>query len=163
MKELLAVIHNTNVNILIENIFSMVERKECTVLKIAKEINDEQLKVCLDICHLHVVANIFKTPFHELLSTYLNKEDCEKYVQQIHFAATLNEDGFIDKKTHGRVHDSWESFEEDYNILKQFGIEDKKIITEVSEDDYLTRKDQIVEIKYLLRKEENLNVFNENG
>ena len=75
----------------------------------------------------------------------------------------MNEDGFIDKKTHGRVHDSWESFEEDYNILKQFGIENKNIITEVSEDDYLTRKDQIIEIKYLLRKEENLNGFNENG
>ncbi len=156
MKELLDVIQNTKVNILIENIFSMVERKECAVLKVAKEINDEHLRVCLDICHLHVEANIFKILFFEFLNIYLNKEDCQKYIQQIHFAGTLNEDGYIDKKTHGRVHDSWESFEEDYNILKQFGIEDKIIVTEISEDDYSTRKDEIEEIKMLIKKEEEI-------
>ena len=154
MKELLDVIQNTKVNILIENIFSIVERKECAVLKVAKEINDEHLKVCLDICHLHVEANIFKIPIFEFLNTYLNKEDCQKYIQQIHFAGTLNEDGYIDKKTHGRVHDSWESFEEDYNILRQFGIEDKIIVTEISEEDYSIRKDEIEEIKMLIKKEE---------
>lgn len=153
MKELLEVVQNSNVNILIENIYAIVERKECSVLKVAKEIDNKHLKVCLDICHLHCVANMFKMPLNEYLSTYLNKEDCSKYIQQIHFAGTLNNDGVVDKKTHGRVHDSWESFEEDYNILKQFGIEDKIIVTEVSEDDYSTRKDQIKEIKMLLEME----------
>lgn len=154
MKELLEVIQNTNVNILIENIYAIVERKECSVLKVAKQIDDEHLKACLDTCHLHCVANMFKISLNQYLSTYLNKEECQKYIQQIHFAGTLNEDGYIDKKTHGRVHDSWESFEEDYNILKQFGIEDKIIVTEVSEDDYSTRKDQVEEIEMLLKKEE---------
>ena len=154
MKELLEINQNTNVNILIENIYALVERKECAVLKVAKQIDNEHLKVCLDTCHIHCVANMFKTPLNQYLSTYLNKEECQKYIQQIHFAGTLNEDGFIDKKTHGRVHDSWESFEEDYNILKQFGIEDKIIVTEVSEDDYSTRKDQVEEIEMLLKKEE---------
>ena len=154
MKELLEVIQNTKVNILIENIYSVVERKECAVLKVAKEINNEHLKVCVDICHIHVVANMFKIPFQDFLNTYLNKEDCEKYVQQIHFAGTLKEDGYIDKKTHGRMHDSWDSFEQDYNILKQFGIENRVIVTEVSEDDYSTRQDQVEEIKMLMRKEE---------
>ena len=51
------------------------------------------------------------------------------------------------------MHDSWESFEEDYNILKQFGIENKIIVTEVSEYDYSTRKDQIEEIKMLMKKD----------
>ncbi len=153
MKELLEIIQNTNVNILIENIYALVERKECAVLKVAKQIDNEHLKVCLDICHIHCVANMFKTHLNEYLSTYLNKEDCQKYIQQIHFAGTLNEDGYIDKKTHGRVHDSWESFEEDYNILKKFGIEDKIIVVEVSEDDYSTRKDEIKEIEMLLKKE----------
>ena len=155
MKELLEVVENTKVNILIENIYAIVERKECSVLKVAKNIDHEHLKVCLDICHLHCVANMFKMPLNEYLITYLNKEDCSKYIQQIHFAGTLNNDGVVDKKTHGRVHNSWESFEEDYNILKQYGIEDKIIVTEVSEDDYSTRKDQIEEIKMLIKKEEN--------
>ena len=52
------------------------------------------------------------------------------------------------------MHDSWESFEEDFNILKRFGIENKIIVTEVSEDDYSTRKDQIEEIKMLIKKDE---------
>ena len=153
MKDLLDTIQDTKVNILIENIHAIVERKECSVLKVAKNINNRHLRVCLDICHLHCVANIFKISLNEYLSTYLNKEDCIKYIQQIHFAGTINNDGVIDKKTHGRVHDSWKSFEEDYNILKQFGIEDRVIVTEVSEDDYSTRKDQIKEIKMLLEME----------
>ena len=153
MKELLKIIQNSNVTILIENIYALVERKECAVLKVAKAIDDNHLKVCLDICHIHCVANMFKVSINEFLNTYLNKEDCQKYIHQIHFAGTLNGDGYIDKKTHGRVHDSWESFEEDYNILKQFGIEDKIIVVEVSEDDYSTRKDEIKEIEMLLEME----------
>ena len=154
MKELLEVIQNTKVNILIENIYAIVERKECSVLKVAKQIDNEHLKVCLDTCHLHCVANMFKISLNEYLNTYLNKEDCKKYIQQIHFAGTLDNDGVIDKKTHGRMHDSWESFEEDYNVLKQFGIENRIIVTEVSEDDYSTRKDQVEEIKMLIKKDE---------
>lgn len=154
MKELLEIIQNSNVNILIENIYALVERTECTVLKVAKQIDNEHLKVCLDTCHIHCVANMYKITLNEYLSTYLNKEDCQKYIQQIHFAGTLNQDGYIDHKTHGRVHDSWESFEEDYNILKQFGIEDRIIVAEVSEDDYSTRIDQIKEIEMLIKKEE---------
>ncbi len=157
MKELLEVIQNSRVNILIENIYALVERRECAVLKVAKAIDDSHLKVCLDTCHLHCVANMFKISLNEYLNTYLNKEECEKYIQQIHFAGTLNKDGYIDeKKTHGRAHDTWASFEEDFNILKQFGIEDKVIVTEVSEDDYSTRKDQIKEIQMLLKKEEEI-------
>ena len=152
MKELLELIQNTNVNILIENIHAIAEREECAVFKIAKRINNEHLKVCLDICHLHVEANMFKIPFDEFIQSYLNKNDCQKFIQQIHFAGTLNGDGLIDKKTHGRMHDSWRSFEEDYSILEQFGIEDKRIVTEVSEDDYSTRVDQIEEIKMLMKK-----------
>ena len=157
MKELLEVIQNSRVNILIENMIPLSERTHCTALKVVKAIENNHLRVCLDICHIHCVANIFKMDLKEFLNTYLNKEDCQKYIQQIHFAGTLNGDGYIDeKKTHGRVHDSWESFEEDYNILKQFGIEDKIIVTEISEDDYSTRKDEIEEIKMLIKKEEEI-------
>ena len=40
--------------------------------------------------------------------------------------------------------------------LRKFGIEDKIIVTEISEDDYSTRKDEIEEIKMLIKKEEEI-------
>ena len=155
MNELIEFIQDTNVYILIENIHSLVAREKCWVLDIAKRINNEHFKVCLDICHLHCEANIFRLNFDEFLNTYMEKPDCKKYIHQIHFAGTLNNDGYIDEKgTHGRVHDSFESFEKDYSILNQFGIEDKIIVTEISEEDYSLRTDQIKEIEMLMKKEE---------
>lgn len=156
MNELLELIQNSNVYILIENVYSVIEPIGCWVFNVAKVINNKHLKVCLDTCHLHCQANIFKIPFDIFLKKYLNKEDCQNYIHQIHFSGVLNNDGFMDiKKTHGRVHNSWKSFEEDYSIIKSFGIEDKIIVSEVSENDYSTRKDQIEEIKMLISKEEN--------
>ena len=155
MKELISIIEGTNVGILIENIYPLVEyyeAKECSVLEIANQINSEHLKVCLDICHLHCLANIFKMNFEEFLEKYLNKEKVQKYIYQIHFAVTLNNDGVIDQpKTHGRLHDTWENFEKDYEILTRFGIEDRIIVPEISEENYETRADQIEEIKMLLK------------
>ena len=149
LKEMVKTIQNTNVNIIIENIFSMVDKEDSAVIKIAKEINDCHLGVCLDICHLHCQANIFKMQFEKFLNNYLNKEDCKKYIYQIHFAGTLNNDGYVEKKTHGRKHDTIENFMADYKILSDFEIEDKIIVTEVSEDDYSLRLDQVEEIKML--------------
>ncbi len=149
LKELLEITENTNVNIILENIHSLVDIKNCSVLQIAKEINNNHLGVCLDICHLHCEANIFKIEFNEFLQNYLNKEDCEKYIYQIHFSGTLNNDGYINKKTHGRKHDTIENFKQDYDILEKYGIENKIIVTEVGEEDYTTRNDQIEEIKML--------------
>lgn len=150
MKSLLKLVENYNITILIENIFSMVDKSNSAVLNIAKEINHDQLKVCLDICHLHCQANIFKFNFNEFLENYLDKSLCEKYVYQIHFAGTLDNDGYINsKKTHGRKHNSSDALIDDYNILKKYNIDDLIIVTEVSEDDYSTRIDQIEEIKML--------------
>lgn len=154
MKELLELIQNTNVYILLENVYSVIEPIGCWVFDVAKTINNKHLKVCLDTCHLHCQANIFKIPFDIFLEEYLNKEDCQKYIHQIHFSGVLNNDGFIDfKKTHGRVHNSLESLKADYNYLKLFGIDNRIIIPEVSEDDYSTRIDQIEEIRMLMSKE----------
>jgi len=152
MKELLSYLENTNVGILIENTYPLVEHyetDECTVLNIAKIIDNEHLKVCLDICHMHCIANIFNLDFESFIDKYLDKDLAQKYISQIHFAGTLNNDGVIDHKTHGRVHDSEESFKKDYEILKRCGIEDKIIVPEVSENNYETRTDQIKEIKML--------------
>ena len=154
MEELLSCIENTKVSLLIENMYPMVEHQEtekCSVLDIAKTIDNEHLKVCLDICHMHCLANIFKLNFDDFLEKYLDKEEAQKYIFQIHFAGTLKNDGFIDHKTHGRVHDSVESFEKDYEVLRKCGIENKVIVPEVSEENYETRADQIEEIKMLLK------------
>ena len=149
LRELVNLLQNTNVNILIENIHTMNEREECTVLKVVKEIDNPHLGVCLDICHLHVQANIFGFNFNEFLSKFINKEDCQKYVYQIHFAGTLDNDGYRRKETHGRKHDTMENFEADFNLLKKYGIENKIIVSEISENDYSTRVDQLEEIKML--------------
>ena len=146
LKELLKITENTNVNILLENIYSIVDIKNCAVLQIAKEINNEHLRVCLDICHLHCEANMFKIDLNEFLKNYLNKEDCKNYIYQIHFSGTLNNDGYVDRKTHGKKHDTIENFKQDYDILVKYGIENKIIVTEVGEENYSTRSDQIEEI-----------------
>lgn len=150
LENLLKFVQNTNVIIFLENWFSMNDKENCAIMQVVKEINNEHLKLCIDTCHLKCQANIFRMDFDSFLSNYLNKEDCEKYVYQIHFAATLDNDGFINKKaTHGRRHNTIEDLQEEYNILKKLGIEDRIIITEVSEDDYDSRVDQIEEIKML--------------
>ena len=152
MKELVSIIEDTNVTIVIENLYPLVEileTEKCTVLDIANDIDSEHLKVCLDICHLHCLANIFKLELNEFLEKYLDKEKAKKYIFQIHFAGTLDNDGYIDHDTHGRVHDSLASLKEDYEILKRYNIEDKVIVTEIAENNYETRADQIKEIKML--------------
>ena len=85
-----------------------------------------------------------------MLKQDLNKEDCQKYVYQIHFAATLNNDGYIDKEnTHGRVHENIEETKKELEWLEEYGMKDKNYIIEVSEKDYYTRKDQIKEIEMI--------------
>ena len=150
LKEIIDELQDTNVNIVLENMFSMVDKENCTVLQIAKEINNSHLGVCLDTCHLHCQANIFKKDFNEFLDNYLNIDDCNKYVYQIHFAGTLENDGFINMKTHGRKHNSLEDCKTDFDdILIKYNIQDKIIVTEISEENYDLRKDQFDEIKML--------------
>lgn len=150
IEELVQMLKNTNVNLLIENLYAIEEHNhKCTVLEICKRIDNEHLKVCLDICHIHCMANIFKLNFDEYLSEYIDRNLAEKYIYQIHFSATKDNDGFIKKGTHGRKHDSLTELMEDYKILQDYNITNTNIITEISEEDYSSRKDQIYEIELL--------------
>lgn len=150
IKKLLKIIENTNVFVLIENLFMMLdERKGCSALQAVKDINHPNLRVCIDTTHLHCKANIWKIDFYKMLEEDFNKEDCEKYVKQIHFASAINNDGYVDKKTHGRKHENIEKLKEEYTYLKKYGMGDKNFVTEISEDDYYTRADQIEEINML--------------
>ena len=149
LENLLKYLQNTNVIILLENWYSMNDKENCAIMQVVKEIDNKHLKLCIDTCHLKCQANIFNMEFNSFLNNYLKKEDCEKYVYQIHFAATLDNDGYINKKTHGRRHINVEDLKNEYEILEKLGIEDKIIVTEISEDDYTTRVDQIEEINML--------------
>lgn len=114
-----------------------------------QKINNPHLRACIDVCHLHCMANIFKMDFDSFMKRYIEKDQAGKYVYQIHFSDTKNNDGYINKETHGRKHDSLSEALQDYNILKLYNMTNANIITEISEENYNTRKDQVDEIKLL--------------
>jgi len=84
-----------------------------------------------------------------MLKQDFNPDDCMRFVKQLHFAACLNNDGYIEKCTHGRVHPNEDELRKELEWIKKYKMEDKIFVTEVSEEDYYSRKDQIKEIKML--------------
>lgn len=151
IKRLLNIVENTNTTILIENLFMMLdERIGCEALEICKYMNHPNLRMCLDTTHMHCKSHIWKMNFDEMLERDLSNEDCSNYVKQVHFAATLNNDGYVDKEhTHGRRHPDKASLQEEVKWLEKYGLKEKIFVTEVSENDYYSRVDQIKEIEML--------------
>ena len=143
------IMKNTNTKIVFENIYMMEEQENCSVIELCEYLNSENMKVCIDMCHLYCHAHIYKKKIEEFLEKYLNKEKCQRQVYQIHFAYTANEDGYIDRTTHAIMHPNEETLYYDAKLLCQYGMGDCNWITEVSEKDYSTRKDQVNEIKML--------------
>ena len=143
------IMKNTNTKIVFENIYMMEEQENCSVIELCEYLNSENMKVCIDMCHLYCQAHIYKKKIEEFLEKYLNKEKCQRQVYQIHFAYTANEDGYIDRTTHAIMHPNEEKLYYDAKLLCQYGMGDCNWITEVSEKDYSTRKDQVNEIKML--------------
>ena len=143
------IMKNTNTKIVFENIYMMEEQENCSVIELCEYLNSENMKVCIDMCHLYCQAHIYKKKIEEFLEKYLNKEKCQRQVYQIHFAYTANEDGYIDRTTHAIMHPNEETLYYDAKLLCQYGMGDCNWITEVSEKDYSTRNDQVNEIKML--------------
>ena len=143
------IMKNTNTKIVFENIYMMEEQENCSVIELCEYLNSENMKVCIDMCDLYCQAHIYKKKIEEFLEKYLNKEKCQRQVYQIHFAYTANEDGYIDRTTHAIMHPNEETLYYDAKLLCQYGMGDCNWITEVSEKDYSTRKDQVNEIKML--------------
>ena len=149
LRELLKIIEGRkNVLFLLENLY-MFDETECAVFKIAEYINHPNLKVCFDNCHMYCKNNINKSNIEDYIKKYLNPDLCKKYIYQVHFSYTANNDGYVVRKTHGRVHRNIDELEYDYNLLKEYNMGDCNYITEVSEDDYDNREDQINEIEML--------------
>lgn len=148
--ELLKIIENTQVKMLLENIYMILDEKnKCSALEIVKHVNHPNLKTCIDTTHVNCKARIYKKELNELVDEELKADECEKYVQQVHFASAIKNDGYIDKNTHGRKHENIETLKKEYEWLSNHGMKDKIYVTEVSEENYATRKDQIEEIKML--------------
>ena len=152
------IMKNTNTKIVFENIYMMEEQENCSVIELCEYLNSENMKVCIDMCHLYCQAHIYKKKIEEFLEKYLNKEKCQRQVYQIHFAYTANEDGYIDRTTHAIMHPNEETLYYDAKLLCQYGMGDCNWITEVSEKDYSTRKDQVNEIKMLSNQKIKLEV-----
>lgn len=148
----------TKVTILLENLFMMNEKNTCTVLDLCEEVDSPNIKACIDICHIYCQATTWHTPMKEFIKGYLDKGKCQKYVAHIHFSETKNDDGYLDRKTHGRSHDTIEKLFEDADILREYGMtsEDINWVTEVSEEDYKLRPDQISELEGLSKYREKL-------
>lgn len=150
LAKLLKIIENTQVTMLIENIYMIIDEKnKCSALEIVKYMDHPNLRTCIDTTHVNCKARIYKKDINELVDEELKSDDCEKYVKQVHFAAAIKNDGYIDKKTHGRKHESKEDLKKEYDWLCKHGMKDKNYITEVSEENYDLRLDQIEEIKML--------------
>lgn len=143
------IMKNTKIKIVFENIYMMEEQKDCSVIELCEYLNSENMKVCIDMCHLYCQAHIYKNEIEEFLKKYLNKEKCQRQVYQIHFAYTANKDGYIDRTTHAIMHPNEEELYYDAKLLYQYGMGDCNWVTEVSEEDYSSRKDQVNEIKML--------------
>lgn len=147
---LLKILEGKKVTILIENLYMLLdEKEECTPIEVCKYINHPNLMSCIDTTHLHCKANILKKDFYQMIDKELNADDCKKYVKQIHFASVLNNDGYRLKNTHGRMHKSFESLKSEYDWLCKKNMGDKTFISEVSEEDYFFRKDQLEEIRMM--------------
>lgn len=147
------IMKNTNTKILFENIYMMEEQQDCAVIQLCEYLNSENIKVCIDICHLYCQSHIYKKNIEEFLERYLNKEKCERQVYQIHFAYTANDDGYIDRTTHAIMHPNVEALSYDKQLLYKYGMKDCNWVTEVSEKDYISRKDEVEEIKMLEKSE----------
>lgn len=149
IRKLVKMIENSKVKLIFENIF-MFSENTCTAFEIAKEVDSPNCGVCFDICHLYCRANIDKKNVEEYAEKYLDADLCKKYIHQVHFSDTKDGDGYLDhKKTHGRMHDNIQGVEYDYNLLKKYNMDKCNYITEISEEDYTKRDDQLQELKWL--------------
>lgn len=59
----------------------------------------------------------------------------------------------LNRTTHAIMHPNVEALSYDKQLLYKYGMKDCNWVTEVSEKDYVSRKDQIEEIKMLEKSE----------
>lgn len=148
---LISLVEDSGVYFLCENTIPDVNRydpKYIASFELLTRINHPKLVGCLDTCHLKTAENI--------LQTKLVIQPCvARQIHEIHFSATLDGDGFRDKrKTHGKVHNSLVDLENDLLSVLSLGrlglnLDDLVFVVEVSELDYVRMPDMRKEIDKL--------------
>ena len=134
LEAILNIVTGTKVNILVENTAVIMGRNydSDSAINLARFVNHENLKVCLDTCHIGIVAKLFCYDYNYLVK-YFSTEDVN--VKQIHFNSLSGSDGVKDKNTHSTPHTK-QSLVADLQFLKDIGIVTANLVTEISEDDY---------------------------
>lgn len=134
---------------LLENELSFKKTKtgKEPLISTIKMLRSNKVQMCLDLCHMHANLNGLAdgTTFKEMYED----ANLKRIVRQIHFSATLNNDGFKDMTTHGKVHPTIENLKEDLAILESLNIIDSNIVVEIVEGDYSSREGQIAEIEMI--------------
>ncbi|MFI3260876.1 MAG: TIM barrel protein [bacterium] len=147
-QRMLDLIKGSNVTILLENTF-FINEDACTEILLCEHIDNDQLKICIDTCHVKIRAAIYKRNYPEYFEEYIAVGNMQKYIKQFHFSNNGNNDGYINKETHSNAHELDENFMEDINILIKNGLINKNFVTEINDDDYDYRINQKQEIDLL--------------
>lgn len=151
LKRYLKLLEGHSSKLLLENVM-LIEEDRCTVLDICDAVCHPNLKACIDTTHAYVRSVIWRKPILEYVKENFDKELCERYVHQIHFATIRNNDGYIDHTTHGVEHEDNEALDFDLRWMEERNLLNKVFVTEVSEQNYELRDKQLKEI-YMLQEE----------
>lgn len=138
-----------DVLLLLENVLAIsgaLDKRE-HVTEFVYLINKTNIKCCLDLCHVYCYLNMMSLRTY-VIYKYLDNDTLDRVVHQIHFSDTLNNDGYADMLTHSRAHTAL-SINKDLVLLDSLGIIDKPLVTEVLENNYANRVDQLKELKLL--------------
>lgn len=138
-----------NVLLLLENVIAIsgaLDKRE-HVTEFVHLINKTNIKCCLDLCHVYCYLNMMSFRTNSIYE-YLDYDTLDKIVYQIHFSDTLNNDGYLDMSTHSRAHSSL-SINKDLVLLEALGIIDKPLVTEIIDNNYNNRVEQLKELRLL--------------
>lgn len=143
---LIRMVSGTKVSFLIENAVCEPYKAKSgeSFYLFVKELNNEKVRCCLDICHYNVAKFLYK-------DGYSLAEDIGEYVESVHFSSLPVKESIYEPRTHGRKHNNKEEILKELNLLQTLGINLEKIflVTEINEEDYSKRPDLIYELELL--------------
>lgn len=151
LEGMLNLFEDSKAKILLENDVAMSYsiRDMDPAYQVVSRLNNDHLRMCLDISHLHL-QNVLFNRLDTSYKNYFNNEEIGYFVDQIHFSSALNNGVVVNLKNHGKVHNNID-FKADYDILSDLKLTNKIIVTEIigTEEEYIHRTGQLKEIKLL--------------
>ena len=147
---LVNLVSGSNIYFLIENAIcemNSIVGSHIPAFEMLEMLPYDNVKFCFDLCHFLASEYIYD---RELVIP----QNVVERTHSIHFSATLDRDGYKDKRaTHSRVHKCESDLKTDVKwlIYKGFNIKDTMIVAEITESDYVLRPDMRKEMD-MLRK-----------